>query len=96
MTICVRSLTVFSGGVGYASNFVPIYNAEVAPVQLRAIMIGFYQTGINIGQLVGACIDQGTHAMTTRWAYRIPLITQMFFPLVIGTGVWLLPETPRM
>ncbi|KAH8800606.1 general substrate transporter [Xylogone sp. PMI_703] len=83
------------GGVGYASNFVPVYNAEVSPVQLRGMMVGFYQTGINIGQLVGACIDQRTHAMTTRWAYRIPLLTQMFFPLVIGIGVWLLPETPR-
>ncbi|RFU27986.1 hypothetical protein B7463_g8353, partial [Scytalidium lignicola] len=83
------------GGVGYASNFVPVYNAEVSPVQLRGRMIGFYQTGINIGQLVGACIDQGTYAMKTRWAYRVPLLTEMFFPLVIGIGVWLLPETPR-
>jgi SP family sugar:H+ symporter-like MFS transporter len=82
-------------GIGFASNFVPVYQAEVSPAHLRGMMIGLYQTGINISQLIGACIDQGTFNMTTRWAYRIPLITEMFFPLVIGLGVWFFPETPH-
>ncbi len=85
----------FQVGIGFASNFVPVYLAEVAPAHLRGLMIGLYQTGINIGQLIGACIVQGTYAIPNRLAWRIPLITEMVFPIVIGAGIWLMPETPR-
>lgn len=59
------------------------------------MMIGLYQTGINVGQLIGASIDQGTYMFENRFSYRIPLITQMVFPAIIATGIWFLPETPR-
>ncbi|EXJ79831.1 hypothetical protein A1O3_08116 [Capronia epimyces CBS 606.96] len=87
---------IFTGaGVGFASNFVPTYNAEVSPTHLRGMMIGLYQTGVNIGQVIGTCINEGTHNMSSRWAYRIPLMTQLFFPIVLCSFVWLFPETPR-
>lgn len=82
-------------GIGFASNFVPVYNGEVAPAHLRGVMIGLYQTGVNIGQVIGVCINQGTHAMTNRWAYRIPLLTQLIFPVIICVFVWFVPESPR-
>ena len=81
-------------GIGFSSNFVTVYNSEVSPAHLRGMMIGLYQTGINIGTLIGACVDQGTHNITTRLAYRIPLATQLFFPTVVVTLVWFFPETP--
>lgn len=87
---------LFSGaGIGFSSNFVNIYNAEVSAPHIRGMMIALYQTGINIGQVIGACVNQGTYLMPNRWSYRIPLITQMFFPAIICTGIWLMPETPR-
>lgn len=58
-------------------------------------MIALYQTGINIGQLIGSCINQGTYNMSTRWAYRIPLITQLVFPLILIVFAGLFPESPR-
>ncbi|KAK6369842.1 hypothetical protein LTS17_009292 [Exophiala oligosperma] len=86
----------FAGaGIGYASNFVPIYQAEVAPTQMRGMMIALYQTGINIGQLIGSCINQGTYKMSTRWAYRIPLITQLVFPTILIVFASFFPESPR-
>ncbi|CAK7198506.1 hypothetical protein SEUCBS139899_001167 [Sporothrix eucalyptigena] len=87
---------IFSGAsIGFASNFVTVYNGEVAPAHLRGILIGLYQTGINVGQVIGVCINQGTHALATRWAYRIPLLTQLIFPVVLCFLVWFLPESPR-
>lgn len=59
------------------------------------MMIGLYQTGINVGQVIGTCVNQGTYQMSTRWAYRIPLMTQLIFPTIVCSFVWLFPETPR-
>ncbi|KIY02747.1 uncharacterized protein Z520_01212 [Fonsecaea multimorphosa CBS 102226] len=84
-----------TANVGFCSSFVPIYQAEVAPTQMRGMMIALYQTGINIGQLIGSCINQGTYKMSTRWAYRIPLITQLIFPTILIVFASFFPESPR-
>ncbi|OJJ43541.1 hypothetical protein ASPZODRAFT_154425 [Penicilliopsis zonata CBS 506.65] len=87
---------IISGaGIGFASNFVPVYQAEVSPTHLRGMLVGLYQAGINIGQFAGACIMEGTYTMSSDWAWRIPLITQMVFPVIVALLVFLLPETPR-
>jgi MFS transporter, SP family, sugar:H+ symporter len=57
--------------------------------------IGLYETCLHIGGVVGACVNKGTYTMTTRWAYRIPLITTMIFPTVLVSVIWLFPESPR-
>ena len=82
-------------GIGFASIFVTAFNAEVAPAHLRGLLIGLFHTGISIGALIGACIDQATHTMSTRLAYRIPLATQLFFPIIVAVFVWFFPDTPR-
>lgn len=94
MKIIITADTETTVGIGFSSNFVTVYNSEVSPAHLRSMMIGLYQTGINIGTLIGACVDQGTHAMSTRMAYRIPLITQLIFPTVVVILVWFFPDTP--
>ncbi|KAF4629732.1 hypothetical protein G7Y89_g8410 [Cudoniella acicularis] len=81
--------------IGLASNFVTVYQSEVAPTQYRGIMISLYQLGINIGGLIGTCINEGTHSMTTRWSYRIPLLTSLFFPTLLIIVTIFLPESPR-
>jgi MFS family permease len=60
-----------------------------------SILISLYQLGINIGGLVGTCVNEGTHEMTTRWAYRIPLLIGLVFPVLLVVVVLFLPETPR-
>jgi MFS family permease len=80
---------------GYASNFGPVYNAEISPAELRGIMISLYQTMLGVGGLLGSAINTGTSTLTTRWAYRIPLLTQMVFPVILATLIWLFPESPR-
>lgn len=72
-----------------------MYQAEVSPTHLRGVLVGLYQAGINIGQFAGACIMEGTYTMPSNWAWRIPLITQMVFPVIVALFVFLLPETPR-
>lgn len=81
--------------IGLASNFVPVYQSETAPAQYRGVMVSLYQLGINIGGLLGTCINQGTHAMANRWSYRIPLIASLVFPTLLVIVTFFLPESPR-
>lgn len=85
----------FAGmSLGSAGVFAISYWSEVAPVELRGMIVTLYQININIPNLLGACIDEGTYRLDTRWAYWGPLLVQMFPPLVLVLTVWLIPESP--
>lgn len=87
---------VFAGlGVGLAANFIIPYWAETTPKSLRGLIIVMYQALINIAQFVGASINKGTSDLTTRWAYRGPLLTELLMPILCVTFVYFMPETPR-
>lgn len=87
---------VFVGlGVGLAANFIIPYWAETAPKSMRGLIIVMYQGMINVAQLVGASINKGTHDLTTRWAYRGPLLTELLMPTICIALVYFIPETPR-
>lgn len=86
----------FSGmGIGFAANFVITYWSEATPVQLRGLIVVMYQGFINLAQFIGASINEGTHGMATRWAYRIPLLTQLAPPLLMLAFLPFIPDTPR-
>lgn len=82
-------------GAGFAANFVIPYWAETTPASLRGLVIVMYQAIINVSTLVGQCINEGTHNLTTRWAYRAPLLTELLPPMVLVACLYWLPETPR-
>lgn len=49
-----------------------------------------------IGQVIGACVGQGTHKMTNTGAYRIPMGLNLVIVLLLFLGIWLIaPESPR-
>lgn len=49
-----------------------------------------------IGQVIGACVGQGTHKMTNTGAYRIPMGLNLVIVLILFLGIWLVaPESPR-
>src|SRR5690606_26599484 len=48
-------------GVGSLSMTVPMYNAEVAPPELRGSLVGLQQLAITFGIIVSFWIDYGTN-----------------------------------
>ncbi|KAG0646297.1 putative glucose transporter rco-3 [Hyphodiscus hymeniophilus] len=81
-------------GIGFAANFVIIYWSEAAPVELRGLIVVMYQGLINLAQFVGAAINEGTHTMDIRWAYRGPLLTELAAPLILFAFLFWIPDTP--
>lgn len=45
--------------------------------------------------MLASCVDYATENRTDSGSYRIPIALQMLWALILGTGLLLLPESPR-
>ncbi|KAI5452213.1 hypothetical protein NCC49_001148 [Naganishia albida] len=82
-------------GVGGCSAAVPVYQSETVPKQLRGTLIATYQLMITAGILVAYCISIGTRELGNSGSWRIVIALGIFFALVLGVGIMLVPESPR-
>ena len=82
-------------GVGFVSAIIILYMSEVAPKKVRGAIVSGYQFCITIGLLLASCVDYGTQNRTDTGSYRIPVALQMLWAIILATGLFLLPESPR-
>lgn len=82
-------------GVGALSAIVPLYNGETAPKALRGMLIVLYQVQIIMGIFISYVIDLGTHSIKNSASWRIPVGLQMLWGLILLSGIFFLPESPR-
>ncbi|PSN72473.1 general substrate transporter [Corynespora cassiicola Philippines] len=82
-------------GVGFVSAIIILYMSEVAPKAVRGAIVSGYQFFITVGLLLASVVDQATHNNMTSASYRIPMAIQWVWAIVLGTGLFLLPESPR-
>ncbi|KAF3010767.1 hypothetical protein E8E13_007565 [Curvularia kusanoi] len=82
-------------GVGFVSAVIILYMSEVAPKSVRGAIVSGYQFCITIGLLLAAVVDNSTMNRMDSGSYRIPIAIQFAWALVLGTGLFLLPESPR-
>ncbi|KAL2352556.1 general substrate transporter [Cryomyces antarcticus] len=82
-------------GVGFVSAIIILYMSEVAPKKVRGAIVSGYQFCITIGILLASCVDYATQNRLDTGSYRIPIGIQMAWALILGTGLFLLPESPR-
>lgn len=82
-------------GVGFVSAIIILYMSEIAPRKVRGAIVSGYQFCITIGLLLAACVTYGTQNYETSASYRIPIAIQMLWALILGTGLFFLPESPR-
>lgn len=82
-------------GVGGISSVVILYVSEIAPKRFRGALVSVYQWAITIGLLIAACIDKATEHLDTSASYRIPIGLQLLWALILGVGLYYLPESPR-
>jgi SP family sugar:H+ symporter-like MFS transporter len=82
-------------GVGFVSAIIILYMSEIAPRKVRGAIVSGYQFCITIGILLASCVDYATQNRTDSGSYRIPISIQILWALILGTGLLLLPESPR-
>ncbi|KAI0783335.1 general substrate transporter [Abortiporus biennis] len=82
-------------GVGALSAIVPLYNGETSPKALRGMLLVLYQLQIIIGIFISYMIEIGTHHIKNSASWRIPVGLQMLWGLILLSGIFFLPESPR-
>jgi len=82
-------------GVGGVSCTIILYMSEIAPKAIRGALVSGYQFCITIGLLLASCICYGTQHRRDTGSYRIQTAIQAVWALILGTGLFFLPESPR-
>ncbi|KAF8203957.1 sugar transporter [Pholiota molesta] len=82
-------------GVGALSAIVPLYNGETAPKALRGAMLVLYQLQIIIGIFLSYILDLATHSLKSSASWRVPVGLQLVWGLILLSGIFFLPESPR-
>jgi MFS family permease len=82
-------------GVGFVSAIIILYMSEIAPKAVRGAIVSGYQFFITVGLLLAAVVNQGTQHRMDSGSYRIPMALQFLWALILGVGLFLLPESPR-
>lgn len=81
--------------IGMELAVVPVTQAELVPAQVRGLVIGSYQSGILLGQLLGALVCLGTEHADGDRAWRIPIGLLFIIPVLVAVGIFWVPESPR-
>jgi len=88
-------------GVGSLSMIVPMYNAEIAPPEVRGALVGLQQLSITLGIMISFWIDYGTNyiggtgAGQKEAAWLLPLALQLAPAVLLGIGMIFMPFSPR-
>ncbi|KAK4459873.1 putative glucose transporter rco-3 [Cladorrhinum samala] len=82
-------------GVGFISATIILYMSEVAPRRFRGALVSGYQFCITIGILLANCVCYATSNRPDTGSYRIPIGIQFLWAIILGTGLFVLPESPR-
>ncbi|KAF2203559.1 general substrate transporter [Delitschia confertaspora ATCC 74209] len=84
--------------IGIMSMSVPVYQSECAHPQIRgSLIVGLTQQMIGIGFIVSTWIGYGSSKVpeTSSFSWRFPLAFQALPCVILITGLFFLPESPR-
>lgn len=88
-------------GVGSLSMIVPMYNAEVAPPEVRGSLIALQQLAICFGIMISFWINYGTNYIggtgesQSDAAWLVPICLQLAPAVVLFGGILFMPFSPR-
>ncbi|EPQ60032.1 general substrate transporter [Gloeophyllum trabeum ATCC 11539] len=82
-------------GVGAMSAIVPLYNGETVPKAIRGALLVVYQIQVISGIFISYVIELGSHHLNNSGSWRIPVGLQMCWGLILLSGMFFLPESPR-
>ncbi|KAK0128825.1 hypothetical protein ONS95_000775 [Cadophora gregata] len=82
-------------GVGFISAIIILYMSEIAPKKVRGALVAGYQFCITVGILMANCVVYATQDRDDSGSYRIPVAVQFLWAIILGAGLFFLPESPR-
>ncbi|KAM0194115.1 hypothetical protein ACHAPC_001209 [Botrytis cinerea] len=82
-------------GIGMLSMVTPVYISEIAPPEIRGVLLVMEELSIVVGIVVAFWITFGTRYLGSEWGWRLPFFIQIVPALFLGVGAYLLPFSPR-
>ncbi|KAJ5296404.1 conidial yellow pigment biosynthesis polyketide synthase [Penicillium atrosanguineum] len=89
-------------GVGSLSMIVPLYNAELAPPEIRGSLVAVQQLAITFGIMISFWIGYGTNYIggtgvtQSNAAWLVPICIQILPAVVLAAGMMMfMPQSPR-
>lgn len=93
--VLVAGRLIAGFGVGAVSSTIILYMSEIAPRKVRGAIVAGYQFCVTIGLLLASCVDYATENRRDSGSYRIPIGIQFAWAIILATGLFFLPESPR-
>lgn len=87
--------TITGIGNGINTSTIPTYQAECSRTSNRGLLICIEGGVIAFGTLVAYWIDYGASYGPADLTWRFPIAFQIIFALIVVTGMFWLPESPR-
>lgn len=84
-------------GTGIETSTVPMYQAELAPADIRGRLVCSEPLFVGVGIVISYFFDYGMSyvAEPVGIAWRLPIACQMIFAILVIAMVFGLPESPR-
>jgi SP family galactose:H+ symporter-like MFS transporter len=91
-SMLIAGRVVVGLGIGVASYAVPLYISEIAPPQHRGALVSLNQLLLTVGIVLSYLVDDLFANTAGSWRYMF--LAGVIPALVLGVGMFFLPETP--
>ncbi|KAL8134729.1 hypothetical protein AgCh_009663 [Apium graveolens] len=91
--VMVIGRLVYGIGIGLAMHAAPMYIAETAPSHIRGQLISMKEFLIVFGMLLGYTVGSLLIKTVAGWRYMFGFSVPL--AVIMGTGMWWLPSSPR-
>ncbi|KAJ4326747.1 hypothetical protein N0V84_002867 [Fusarium piperis] len=81
--------------IGMELAVIPLYQAEITPLQARGAMVASYNTVLAIGALIMSLICYGTSEIPSKTSYLLPIGLFYCIPAIVLACTFWMPESPR-
>ncbi|KAF0894806.1 hypothetical protein E2562_003690 [Oryza meyeriana var. granulata] len=82
-------------GLGFTTQSVPLYMAEMAPAQYRGAFSNGIQFSLCLGALAAMTVNYAVEKIRGGWGWRLSLSLASVPAVVLTVGTVFLPETPN-
>ncbi|KAH7142665.1 lactose permease [Dactylonectria estremocensis] len=87
---------VLGAGAAISQACGPVYIVEIVHPSYRGVQGGLYNTFWHVGNILAGWTTYGTNLhLDSSWAWRLPTLMQCVLPSIVGSLVFLFPESPR-
>jgi MFS family permease len=82
-------------GAGIVITNCPVYMSEIAPSQIRGLMVGNHAISIVYAYVLSSLFAVAFHYVETSYQWRLQFVMLAFFGLLLLASLLFLPESPR-